>query len=74
MNQPYREMAVASAELVPVRAAAAPGVEPLTVGELALWDAVLVALAGCPNCTQVSHATAWGDRIVAARRERFGVR
>jgi len=47
---------------------------PPTDSEIALWDAVAVALAGCPACSSHESAVAWADRIVAKRRERFGAR
>ncbi len=50
MTEPYRE----NPEGVPERKEVAPGVEPLTPGELAFWDAVYAAF--CPRM-ELDHET-----------------
>ena len=74
---PYRTNANPNPESVPAEKSKTktPGIESLTDGELALWDAVYVAAVGdaCPPVPYVTCAKR-ADIAVAARRERFGVR
>ncbi len=69
MEHPYRE----NPEAVPARQNT-QGVEPLSPGEMELWDKVYAAVAGCNDCKSQDVPSAWADKAVQKRRERFGVR